>query len=33
MNLKCPITGKNCLKHKAYTVEETHGEKSSAYLV
>lgn len=31
--MKCPITGKNCLKHKAFTVEETHGDKSSTHLV
>lgn len=31
--MKCPITGKNCTKHKAYTVEEKHGEESSSYLV
>lgn len=31
--MKCPITGKTCTKHKAYTVEEKHGENSYTCLV
>jgi protein arginine kinase activator len=31
--LKCPLTGKNCLKHKAYTVEDVQGAKTTTHLV
>lgn len=31
--MKCPLTGKNCLKHKSYTIEDNKDGKKSTYLV
>lgn len=31
--MKCPLTGRNCLKHKSYTVEDDREGKKSTHLV